>query len=184
LRAKTRSCRTIAAPAAAAFLSRLDRLARVAPHVERREREVRRAADRHEQVVEVVGDAARERPDRLHLLRLAPLRLEPLRVRDVGDERHEAAVGARDVDDVHRPFADRGVHDGGVERAALAAAGARGALSHRGVRRVSEGLAHRSPLEARARHAEPGLVRRVHEDVALVRVQQGDEHGERVGHEA
>ena len=45
-------------------------------HVHRDEREV--AANRGQQVVEVVGDAAGERAHRLHLLRLPQLRFEPL----------------------------------------------------------------------------------------------------------
>ena len=59
------------------------------------EREQRLAVDRRQQVVEVVGDAARELPDRVELLALAKLELlraeqllRPLALGDVGDHAH------------------------------------------------------------------------------------------------
>jgi hypothetical protein len=71
-------------------LSRALHLEHVLAHrgavVELRERELAVAHDRRQQVVEVVGDAAREPPDRLHLLRLAQLLFEPAPLGHVGAE--------------------------------------------------------------------------------------------------
>ena len=47
--------------------------------------------DDAEQVVEVVRDSAGELTDRLHLLRLAQLRLHPLLASDVLDQREQQA---------------------------------------------------------------------------------------------
>jgi hypothetical protein len=58
-----------------------------------------------EDVVEVVCDPARERPHRLHLLRLTELVLEPAPRRDVDHRRHHqhAALGADRIEaDLHR----------------------------------------------------------------------------------
>ena len=48
------------------------------------------AEDAHQHVVEVVGDAAREAAQRLHLLRVAELRLQREAVGQVGDDRDHA----------------------------------------------------------------------------------------------
>ncbi len=53
------------------------------------------AADDRQQVVEVVGDPAREQADRFHLLRLSELRLEQLAVSDVEADVDDAAMGGR-----------------------------------------------------------------------------------------
>ena len=52
------------------------------------------ASDRDHRVVEVVSDAARETADRFHLLGPIELELEPLVLRDVGDQRDGTAVRA------------------------------------------------------------------------------------------
>ena len=73
--------------------------------------EVGAAGDQREDVVEVVGDAAGERADRLHLLRVAQAGFElrafglgPAAVGDVADAGQQAAVagGQRREHDVHR----------------------------------------------------------------------------------
>ena len=57
--------------------------------------------DRHQHVVEVVGHPSRELADRVHLLGLAQLLLEPPVVRDV-DGGDEGVGGAFEIDDVER----------------------------------------------------------------------------------
>ena len=58
--------------------------------VEAVERHLAEADDGGQQVVEVVGDAAGQLPDRFHLLRLPELLLEPLQLGDVAREADQA----------------------------------------------------------------------------------------------
>ena len=105
------------------------------------------AHDHHEQVVEVVGDAAREPADRLHLLRLAQLLLEPpplllglAPLRDVQEHhRHHPRRGLERVDLVRAPEAVVAGGDLGSPRAPL---GAEATVSVRdlGAGQAGEGL--------------------------------------------
>ena len=64
------------------------------------QQQVRRAHDAHQDVVEVVRDAAGQPPDRFELLRLPQLLLERAPLGDVADEpgQHRAAVAAESRD--------------------------------------------------------------------------------------
>ena len=74
----------------------VDELVRFVGRRDRHLQQRSEALDRREQVVEVVRDAAREQPDRLHLLCRAQLRLEPPLLR------HVAPVHRHHVADEHR----------------------------------------------------------------------------------
>src|SRR2546426_1016071 len=100
-----------------------DFLGILAPRVARRgvvQQQLRRAQDGGEQVVEVVGDAARQLPHGFHLLRLAQLLLElALRAHITGEHESGAAAGEleRPGDEIHveslallRPVTDPGAH--------------------------------------------------------------------------
>ena len=79
-RLKASSCRVSAARALGGLLDLLDDRARSGSSARARSSEqLAVAEDDGEQVVEVVRDAAGEPADRLHLLRLAELLLEPFR---------------------------------------------------------------------------------------------------------
>src|SRR3546814_1398096 len=72
------------------------------------QQQVGKADHRRQQVVEVVGDAAGELADRLHLLRLDELALEVLllgRIDEMDDEAGQGAVAALGA--VHEERADR-----------------------------------------------------------------------------
>ena len=101
LRLKARSCavRPAARRPAARISSRSSRTGLV--RFEDRQHRLAEAVDDHQHVVEVVRDAAGEAAERLHLLRLAHLRLEVLArrvVEDVAVDRHQLAVGVEAPD--------------------------------------------------------------------------------------
>ena len=81
---------------------------RLLPLVDRQLRHRDVAEDALQQVVEVVGDAAGERPDGLELLRLEPLLLEQLFLRDVREEPHEAGPAVELHGDAVDAHPDRG----------------------------------------------------------------------------
>ena len=93
-RLKASSCRvSCAARSAALRISSISSRA-VSTRARSREREIGVAEDGAEQVVEVVGDAAGEPADRLHLLRLAQLQLELATLGHVGHRADDANRGA------------------------------------------------------------------------------------------
>ncbi len=139
LRSSTHGCRTCLRPnarswriswrarSAAVSISWMSFRSSFLAVLDRAEREPAVAGDRGEQVVEVVCDAAGEAPDRVHLLRLAQLRLELaalvlvlLAFGDVAREREDQlgiAVGVADRGRLaleHDPVAVLVPHAGGV----------------------------------------------------------------------
>jgi hypothetical protein len=76
-------------------LDQLDGLAHAI--VDLPQQELAAAQDDREQIVEVVGDAAREAADRLHLLGLAELALEGAVLGDVGEHAQRAHDDARGI---------------------------------------------------------------------------------------
>jgi hypothetical protein len=66
----------------------------LALRIVRGRQELRVAADHREEVVEVVGDAAGEQADGVHLLRVAELLLEALQLCDVARDREHVPLAA------------------------------------------------------------------------------------------
>ena len=81
------------------------------------QQEVAVAVDRGQEVVEVVGDAAGELADRLHLLALDELRLEGLELGGVGEDREQ-----------RRRAVEHGAGEGDLQEDLLAVGGAAGDL--------------------------------------------------------
>ena len=101
LRAKERRCEVRAAPRCAAFAARSTRTrmgCSACPSLLADELEV--AEDHGQQIVEVVGDAAGELADRLHLLRFAQHPFGLGAFGHVGDGQHETSVGHRGAADL------------------------------------------------------------------------------------